>query len=228
LAFQPHESDNNEWRLTLEETASGRSPEKQGAFPVSTQNLFMSKDFIHIDGVLLDSGIAAVKFVCDLTQCKGACCTIPSELSAPLKKHEIGILEKALPILKEYLPRAHVLAIEEKGFWEKKGGAYRTRCMNRRDCVFVYYDGDIAQCGIERAYREGRIDFVKPLSCHLFPIKISVSERPILSFEYYHECRPALVKGGQESTLLVDFCRDALRRAFGEEWLRKMRKELIR
>jgi hypothetical protein len=186
----------------------------------------MGKDFIHIDGVLLDSGIAAVKFVCDLTQCKGACCTIPSELSAPLLEAEIEELDRILPILKKYLPQANVLAIEEKGFWEKKGGAYRTRCMNRRDCVFVYYDGDIAQCGIERAYREGRIDFMKPLSCHLFPIKISGCREPVLSVEHYQECKPALVKGREENMLLVDFCQDALRRAFGEEWLGKMRKAL--
>lgn len=186
----------------------------------------MGKDFLNIDGVLLDSDVVGVKFVCDVTRCKGACCTIESELSAPLSKPEIGALEKILPIVKEYLPRDHILAIDEKGFWEAKGGAYRTWCLNRRDCVFVYYEGDIARCGIERAYREGRIDFLKPLSCHLFPIKISVFKGPVLSFEQYHECKPAMVKGREENMLLVDFCRDALRRAFGEEWLGKMRRAL--
>ncbi len=186
----------------------------------------MGKDFLYIDGVLLDPDIVGAKFVCDVTQCRGACCTITSELSAPLSESEIGKIEKALPIVKEYLPRDHILAIEEKGFWEARGGVYRTRCLNRRDCVFVYYDGDIAKCGIERAYREGRIDFIKPLSCHLFPITISGCKGLVLTFEQYHECKPAVVKGREEDTLLVDFCQDALRRAFGEEWLGKMRKAL--
>lgn len=186
----------------------------------------MGKDFLHIDGVLLDPDIAGARFVCDLTQCKGACCTIESELSAPLSEPEIGELAKLLPIVKEYLPPDHVLEIEEKGFWEAKGGACRTRCINRRDCVFVYYEGDTARCGIERAYREGRIDFLKPLSCHLFPITISVFEGPVLSFKRYHECRSAMIKGRQENTLLVDFCRDALGRAFGEQWLIKARTVL--
>ena len=186
----------------------------------------MSNDFLHIDGVLVDPDIVGVKFVCDLTQCKGACCTIESELSAPLSEPEIGELEKLLPIVKEYLPPDHVLEIEGKGFWEKRGGTYRTWCLNRRDCVFVYYDGDIARCSIEKAYREGRIDFLKPLSCHLFPVKISGCRRPGLSFEQYYECKPAMIKGREENTLLVDFCHDALRRAFGEEWLGKMRSAL--
>jgi hypothetical protein len=92
--------------------------------------------------------------------------------------------------------------------------------------VFVYYEGDIARCGIERAYREGTIDFVKPLSCHLFPIKLSVRDKPVLSFEYYHECSAAMVKGRQEGILLVDFCRDALIRAFGEQWLQQLTREV--
>lgn len=186
----------------------------------------MRKDFLNIDGVLVDADIVGAEFVCDVTQCKGACCTITSELSAPLLAAEIGGLERILPIVKEYLPRDHILAIDEKGFWETRGGVYRTLCLNRRDCVFVYYDGDIAKCGIERAYREGRIDFIKPLSCHLFPITISGSKELVLSFEQYHECQSAMVRGREESILLVDFCQDALRRACGEEWLGKMRKAL--
>ena len=186
----------------------------------------MGKDFLHIDGVLVDPDIVGAKFLCDLTQCKGACCTIESELSAPLPEPEIGELEKLLPIVKEYLPLDHILEIEEKGFWEARGGTYRTWCLNRRDCVFVYYEGDIARCSIERAYREGRIDFLKPLSCHLFPIKISVYRWPVLSFEQYHECKSAMIKGREENILLIDFCHDALRRAFGEEWFIKARKIL--
>lgn len=188
----------------------------------------MEKDLPGIDGIFVDPDIVGAKFVCDLPQCKGACCTITSELSAPLLEAEIGQIEKSLPIVKEYLPRDHIREIDEKGFWETRGGVYRTRCLNRRDCVFVYYDGAIAKCAIERAYREGRIDFLKPLSCHLFPITISDCQGTVLRFERYSECKPAIAKGIEQNMLLVDFCQEALRRAFGQEWIEKMRKALTR
>jgi len=210
-AFQPHELDD-----------------QADASPCSRASLVMEKDLLDIDGILVDPGIVGAKFVCDLAQCKGACCTITSELSAPLSEAEIGQIEKALPIVKEYLPREHIREIDEKGFWETRRGVYRTRCLNRRDCAFVYYDGDIAKCSIERAYREGRIDFLKPLSCHLFPITISGCQELVLRFEQYHECKPAMVRGMEQDMLLVDFCQDALRRAFGQEWIEKMRKALTR
>jgi len=200
--------------------------DQAGAFPFLGAFVVMGKDLLDIDGILVDPDIAGVKFVCDLTQCKGACCTITSELSAVLSEAEIGQIEKALPIVKQYLPRDHIREIDEKGFWETKGGVYRTRCLNRRDCVFVYYDGDIAKCAIERAYREGIIDFLKPLSCHLFPITISGFQGPVLRFERYHECKSAMARGIERNILLVDFCQHALQRAFGEEWLGKMRKAL--
>jgi hypothetical protein len=197
--------------------------DQAGASPFSRACVVMGKDFLDIDGILLDPDIAGAKFVCDLAQCKGACCTITSELSAALLEAEIGQLEKALPIVKQYLPRHHIRAIDEKGFWETREGVYRTRCLNRRDCVFVYYDGDIAKCSIERAYSEGRIDFLKPLSCHLFPITISGCQGPVLRFERYWECKSAMARGMEQNMLLVDFCQGALRRAFGAEWFEKLK-----
>jgi hypothetical protein len=187
----------------------------------------MDKDFLTISGVEIDPDIVGVKFVCDVARCKGACCTIESDLGAPLLESEIGEIEKALPAVKEYLPHDHALEIHEKGCWEERRGTYRTRCLNRRDCVFVYYDGDIARCGIERVYREGSIDFMKPLSCHLFPLRVWNFNEPIVRYELYHECKPALVKGIEEGVSLVQFCQDALGRAFGEDWLRRMRRELV-
>jgi len=193
---------------------------------VSSGTIHVDKDFYHIEDVLVEPEIIGAMFACDLPRCKGACCTMESELGAPLLEPEIGALEKALPSVREYLPRDSARALEEWGFWEPKGGVSRVRCLNRRDCVFVYYEGDIARCGIERAYREGKIDFIKPLSCHLFPMRIFGGKGPVLRFEHYHECGPAMIKGRKEHILLVDFCRDALTRAFGEGWLSKMKKAL--
>jgi hypothetical protein len=186
----------------------------------------MGKDFLTINGVGIDPDILGIKFVCDTAQCKGACCTMESDLGAPLLESEIEEIERALSAVKEYLPHDHALEIHEKGFWEKKGGTCRTRCLNRRDCVFVCYDGDIARCGIERLYREGRIGFVKPLSCHLFPLRVWNLNEPIVRYEQYHECKPALIKGIEEDMSLVQFCHEALGRAFGEDWLRRMRQAL--
>ena len=185
----------------------------------------MKKDFLNIDGVLISPDILNVRFFCDLGKCKGTCCIIESEFSAPLAEHEISEIEKIITIVSGFLPHDHVREINKKGFWEKNGKCYRTRSVNNRDCVFVSYDGDIAKCGIEKAYQERKIDFIKPLSCHLFPIRISDFSEPILRYEEYHECKPALQKGLEKNMSLINFCQDALERVFGKEWFKKMKRK---
>lgn len=182
----------------------------------------MQKDCIKIDGVFINRDVLDIKFTCDLTRCKGVCCTMESEFGAPLLQSEIREIEKNLSMVKEYLPERHVCEIDERGFWEEKEKIFRTRSVNNRDCVFVYYDGDIAKCGIEKAYLECKIDFIKPLSCHLFPIRVSNFGGTILRYEEYRECNPALKNGLQKDVSLTDFCQDALERAFGKKWFEKI------
>jgi len=188
---------------------------------------FMDLDFIEIDNVTVNTEIMDNYFTCDLAKCKGACCTMESEYGAPVTKEEIDIIAKLLPVIKEYLPVRSVKEIEKNDFWINKYDELMIRSIDNRDCVFVVYDGNIALCGIEKAYRDGRIDFIKPVSCHLFPIRVSNFGGPVLRYEKYSDCVTAVEKGNRTKIKIIDFCRDALERSFGKEWFKKI-KEVIR
>lgn len=182
----------------------------------------MDSKFIQIDGLLVNEEILTTKFTCDLSKCKGACCTMKSDYGAPVTDTEISMIDKNLGVIKEYLPSEHLKQIEKNGFWEEKEGILMTRSYKKQACVFVYYDGDIAKCGIERAYRDGRIDFLKPISCHLFPVRVRDFGGPVLRFEKYDECSPALKKGQKTGLNVLEFCNEALTRAYGSESIAKL------
>lgn len=186
----------------------------------------MDRDFVEIDNILINAEVLDTEFTCDLSKCKGACCTMESEYGAPVTKEEIEKIEEILPVVKKYLPKEHIREIEQYGFWIEKYGELMTRSLNNRACVFVTYEGDIAKCGIEKAYKERKVDFIKPVSCHLFPIRISNFGGPVLRFEKYSECRPALDKGKKTKIKIIDFCRDAVEREYGKEWFDKT-KEVV-
>lgn len=184
----------------------------------------MDADFLEIDKKLINAEILTTNFTCDLSKCKGACCTMESEFGAPITEDEIEKINKDLNIIKEYLPKEHVAEIEAHGFWINKYNELMTRSLNNKPCVFVTYDGEIAKCGIEQAYRDKKIDFIKPVSCHLFPIRISNFGGPVLRFEKYPECKPALEKGEKTHVKIIDFCHDALEREYGKEWFIKTKE----
>lgn len=173
---------------------------------------------IKIDDILVNKEINEVKFACDLSKCKGACCTMESSYGAPLLKEEIDIINSVLPVVKEYLPEEHLKEIEKNGFWEEKSEELMTRSVNDRACVFVYFENDVAKCAIEKAYKEGKISFIKPISCHLFPIRVSKFGGDILRYEEINECKDALVNGKRLNITISQFCRDSLIRSYGERW----------
>ena len=177
-----------------------------------------------INGTLVDMQILTQKFACDLSACKGACCTLRSEYGAPLEKDEIEIIEKIYPTVKKYLPELAIDEIENNGFWEYKGEMYMTRSINNRDCVFVYYENDVAKCAIEKAFINGEIDFKKPVSCHLFPIRLADFGGPILKYESYNECKPAVKKGKKENITVAEFLKEPLIRKFGNEFYEELIK----
>jgi hypothetical protein len=147
-----------------------------------------------------------------------------SDFGAPITKNEIEIINNFLPAIIEYLPKEHIEEIKKNGFWIDKDGELTTRSLNNRACVFVSWEGDIAKCGIEKAYNAGKIDFIKPISCHLFPIRISNFGGAVLRYEKYSECGPALEKGNELQTKILDFCGFALERKFGTGWFKKTKE----
>lgn len=141
-----------------------------------------------------------------------------SEYGAPLKEEEIFEIENILDIVLPMLPEINQESIKKDGFYEKKSGDLLTRSIDNKDCVFVYHDNEIAKCAIEKAFFEGKVDFRKPISCHLFPIRISQFGGDIVRYEKFFECAPALILGEEKKITVAEFCKDSLERLYGKEW----------
>lgn len=171
-----------------------------------------------IDNILIDDEITKAYFSCDLEKCKGACCTFYGQFGAPLLDEEIITIKNTFNAIKEYLSSYSLDYIKKNGLIQGYSGNYSTVCINNRDCVFVYYDNDIAKCAFEKAFLDGKISFRKPISCHLYPIRCKKNGDIILYYDKIEECKPAVVKGNQDKVLLITSLQESLKRAFSLEW----------
>ena len=181
----------------------------------------MDEQILPVENILVRREIAEIHFKCDLIKCKGACCTFESHYGAPLKWEEVNLINNILSEVIGYLPDVHRDEINQHGFYEVKKDEPLTRSIDKQACVFVYYENGIAKCSIEKAYFDGKSDFRKPISCHLFPIRISDFGGDVLRFEHLDECKPAIELGKNENITVAEFCEDSLNRLYGEEWYSK-------
>lgn len=176
------------------------------------------RPFVEHQGSILNKEIFKTHFCCDLEKCKGACCTLESEYGAPLLEEELPLMDAALPAALEYLPDEHREEIKKRGCYERKEGELVTTSLNNKACLLVYYVNGIAKCAFERAFFDGKTKFRKPVSCHLFPIRISDFMGEVLRYEEFSECTAALEKGKKEQITILEFCREALERKYSKEW----------
>jgi hypothetical protein len=179
--------------------------------------MFVS-NIIPIEDIVISEEVVKTNFACDLKKCKGACCTVESEYGAPLRKEEIEIINGIIDAVKKYLPKIHVDEIDKKGFYDTIKNKLMTRSINKKACVFVFYENGIAKCSIEKAYLNGESDFRKPISCHLFPIRVTNFGGDILRYEKFEQCSPALKNGDEKNIKMVEFCEESLTRLYGERW----------
>ncbi len=177
-----------------------------------------------IDGVLVEEAILDSPFLCDVSRCKGACCTIEGGSGAPLLDEEVAEIEASTPATLEYLDRRSRAILKKRPGYLGREGAFETVCIDDRDCVFVFYDGDVAKCALERAWLDGKSEFRKPLSCHLFPIRVVDFGQDYLYYEHATECRPAIENGRKNGVKLAGMAREALERAYGTAWYRNLTK----
>ena len=182
-------------------------------------------DIIKVEDILVRQEVKDTCFACDLEKCKGACCTLESEFGAPLAEEELKIIADILPLVKKYLPAEHVEEIQKKGFYVEKSKDLLTQTVGRKACVFVYYENGIAKCGIEKAYNNGETDFRKPISCHLFPIRVSRFGNDVLRYEKFSECEPALENGTKIGITIAEFCKESLIRSYGQSWYSSLMKK---
>lgn len=178
---------------------------------------------IVVDELLVEPRVLTTRFACDIKKCKGACCTMPGGSGAPLTQNELELVEQAYEIVRDdILPEARSV-VERNGTWEQEDGKLYTSCVDKQACVFVVYGQDnIAQCAIEKAWHEGKTDWRKPLSCHLFPIRITDFGGPYLHYEEIEECEDGKVLGESQDIHLLEALEEPLTRAFGAEAYSKL------
>ncbi len=172
------------------------------------------------DTILADD-IATVKFACDLPKCKGACCVV-GDAGAPVVKDEIPVLHKAYHLLKgELRPEAVAVAEREGVVIGSEKAGYEISCVNEAECIFVKYDdAGVSFCAIQQAYFDKRINWEKPLSCHLFPVRLKrIAGFDYASYEYVPPlCSAACAKGESEGIHLAEFLERPLTRRYGKNW----------
>ena len=182
---------------------------------------------IMIEDILISEDIVKEKFACDLSACKGACC-IEGDYGAPLSEEEILTMEKLLPEILPYLPESSQKAIKEKGFYtyNKEESVSETNLMPDGACVFMGRDNlGITFCGIQKAYREGKISFYKPVSCHLYPIRVSHNHMngfQTLNYDRWDICDAACSNGKKKKIKLYAFVKEALIRKYGEDFYEQL------
>jgi len=175
---------------------------------------------IAIKDTLVSEELIEKKFVCDLHACKGGCC-VKGDYGAPLEEEELPMLEKIYDSVKPYLSEEGRKAIEKQGkylLYEKTECV--TPLISGRECAYTIFDKGIAKCGIEKAYFDGKIEFRKPVSCHLYPVRINKMKNSVeaVNYDKWSICKPACKLGDQLKVPLYKFLKDSLTRKFGEEW----------
>lgn len=176
---------------------------------------------IIIDDVLVSNDILEKKFVCDLSQCKGGCC-VEGDAGAPLEENELEEIARAYPEIKHEMTPAALAEVERHGTHVQDiDFTYVTPVVNEGICVYGYYDKQgIVKCLIEKAHREGRISFKKPISCHLFPILYTKNESAeFINYQPRKKlCAPACTLGEKLQVPVYKFLEEPLIRKFGSEW----------
>ena len=165
-------------------------------------------------------------FVCNLSACKGICC-VEGDAGAPLDKEETSILEKIYPVVKPFLRKEGIEAIESQGTWITSDfGELETPLVNGAECAYVIFDEiKTALCAIEEAYNKGLVDWKKPVSCHLYPVRVNdYSEFAAVNYNKWDICDDACSLGKELQVPVYKFVKEALIRKFGQNWYDELEK----
>jgi hypothetical protein len=176
---------------------------------------------IAIDNVLISDEVVEKHFVCNLDKCKGGCC-VDGDTGAPITQEEAGKIEDIYPQIKHLLTPQAIALIEDEGThtFDPEYGLV-TPTLNGGICTYGYYDEQgIVKCAIEHVYKEGKIDFKKPISCHLFPIRITEYESyDAVNYEPRETlCKPACKLGKSLKVPVYQFLKEPLIRKYGEDF----------
>lgn len=181
---------------------------------------------IQIQDTIISELLLEKKFVCNLNACKGACC-VEGDAGAPLLEEELDELESVFPYVKTYLTEESIEALEIDLYTVDTDGDFVTQLVNGKECAFVFFDEqNIAKCSIEQAYLDGKVSFKKPISCHLFPVRLKEYKSfTAVNYEEIEICSDACELGNKLGVKTYQFLKEPLIRKFGEKWFSEL--ELI-
>lgn len=177
---------------------------------------------------IIDDRIFDVKFSCDLQKCKGACCTLKGAGGAPILDEEILKIKSSMSFVKKYLDKKNLDALENEGFYYGNKGDYALNNVEDEECIFSFSEEGITRCSFQKAFNNNEIDFSKPISCHLFPIRIRGNKRNIIRYEEINECEDALIKGKEEGISIFEFSEESLVREYGKKFYIELKEKFIR
>lgn len=175
---------------------------------------------IQIEDIVVSSDILTEKFICNLEACQGECC-IEGDAGAPVEKNEVAELEKVLPVVWDELsPEAQAVIKKQGVVYTDQDGDLVTSIVDNKNCVFTCYDEKgCCYCAIEKAYREGKCNFYKPISCHLYPIRIeNYGPYTAVNYHRWDVCKAAVILGKMKGVPVYQFLKEPLIRKFGADW----------
>ncbi len=179
---------------------------------------------LQIDKALVSLDVLEKKFVCELSACKGKCC-VEGDSGAPLEDEETKIIEEIFPVIIKYMTLQGLKAVKRQGKWIiDSDGDKVTPLVKNSECAYTYKGKDkIVYCAIEKAFIEKEIDFQKPLSCHLYPIRITkYKDFEAVNYERNRLCIPARINGEKLGVELFRYVKAPLIRKYGNEWYKQL------
>lgn len=180
-----------------------------------------------IQNAIVSEDVLSEQFVCNLSACKGECC-VAGDVGAPLERGERQILENIYQHVKPFLLQEGIQAIEDQGKWveTEEPEKFNTPLMPGGGCAWMYYgEGGVVSCAIEKAWQKGLIDFKKPISCHLYPIRITRQKKygmDMLNYERWSICKAACSNGLKLKTPVYRFLKEPIIRKYGQEFYQAM------
>ncbi|HZL12200.1 MAG TPA: DUF3109 family protein [Prolixibacteraceae bacterium] len=178
---------------------------------------------LEIGRTIVSLDVLEKKFLCDLMICKGACC-VEGDSGAPVTPEETKAIQEAYPEIETYLSETHRTEIRKQGFAViDLDGDLVTPLVNNRQCAYTLEEKGILKCGIEKAFLDGKIGFRKPVSCHLFPIRITEYKRfDAVNYQQIDICKPGRKCGKSAQLPLYVFLKEPLIRKYGEDWYKQL------
>lgn len=180
---------------------------------------------IVIDHTIISEDLIDKQFVCNLSKCKGACC-VEGDSGAPLEQEETVTLENIYEQVKPYMDKEGIDTIEKFGKWmvDTDGDFVTPLIGGKGRCAYSFFDKNgIAKCAIEQAHADGKIDYKKPVSCHLYPVRVKkYKDYEAVNYDKWDICSPACTLGKELNVPIYRFVKEALIRKYGEGWYKQL------